>query len=111
MDASNHPEKQRVYKTLYDCPRDGCCRSFKTAASLDSHLTLGNCEYELDRLPLSDKAKVMYTEKVNTMRYDVKGIPVQSTSAYLPSQPRLSQGWALKQKKPKSAFTPAQKNI
>ena len=51
----------------------------------------------------------MYTEKVKTMRYDVKGIPVQSTSAYLPSQPRLSQGWALKQKKPKSAFTAAQK--
>ena len=59
-------------------------------ASLESHLSVGNCEYEVDKVSLSDKAKVLYTEKVNTMSYDVKGIPVRTTSVPSPCQIRLS---------------------
>ena len=84
---------------MYDCPREGCYRGFKTAASLESHLTVGNCEYEVDKLSISDKAKFPYTEKVNTISYKVKGIPVRTTSVPSFNQTRLSQGWALKQRK------------
>ena len=72
---------------------------------------MGNCEYEVDKVSLSDEAKVLYTEKVNTMSCDVKGIPVRTTSVPSPSQTRLSQGWDLKQGRSKSVCSRPEKNI
>lgn len=90
-------------KTLFDCPKEGCSRTFQSSASLEQHLTLGNCEYKMETLTLEDKAKVMYSEKVKSMSFGVKGIAVQNK---LPGarQTELLQGWALKQKKGRTVF-------
>ena len=69
------------------------------AVSKQQPLLKVTCEYEVDKLSISDKAKFPYTEKVNTISYNVKGIPVRTTSVPSFNQTRLSQGWALKQRK------------
>ncbi|XP_062603058.1 uncharacterized protein LOC134264790 [Saccostrea cucullata] len=91
------------------CPMEGCIREFKNKESLDHHLMQGNCEYQLEKEPLSDKAKVIYSQKLSqasSICPDVSAIEVFKDEELEDK----SLGWALKNKKRRVVFSQQQKN-
>ena len=49
---------------LYQCPDDGCVKSFQRFSPLQRHLDVGKHKYELERETLLDKAMLSYTTKL-----------------------------------------------
>ena len=56
------PKRQKLM-TVFDCPRDGCTKSFTRNLSLENHLLLGVTIHKTAH----DKAKVLYGTKVNDL--------------------------------------------
>ena len=87
--------------TVFDCPRDGCTKSFTSNLSLGNHLLLGDCNNTQD-LTAHDKAKVLYGTKVNDLY-------TNTSTVIIPSETKegdnyLQQGWTLKSKKKRVLF-------
>ena len=111
------PKKRKLVNQSsaeYDCPKDGCMRLFKTATALEQHVTLGNCDYKLEKHSLDDKVKLMYGERVNMLPI-AKKIGLQESDKESEKDngehPNLQKGWALRQKKKKSVFSDKQINF
>ena len=90
------------------CTNEGCLRSFKTSTALDQHLLLGNCEYHCEKT-LPDRAKVMYSKKVNDLESSSEiSSRVHACNFPAGASTSLQIGWAAKQKKKRSNFTESQ---
>ncbi|XP_052075524.1 uncharacterized protein LOC127712983 [Mytilus californianus] len=100
-----HPKPKRR-KISYDCPKDGCIKSFSSNETLDNHLLLGDCNYE-QVISVHDKAKIMYGTKVNSLFINTQSVSIPSDS--IAGESGLRQGWALKTKKKRVIFTEAQR--
>ena len=87
---------------VHECPKDGCLRSFSSMKALEDHLVIGDCNYHQQCNRLSDKAKKMYSNKVNSLFVNQKKLclPVNTTEG----ENKLEEGWALKMKKKKVQF-------
>ncbi|VDI15626.1 Hypothetical predicted protein [Mytilus galloprovincialis] len=104
-DEDLHPKPKRR-KISYDCPKDGCIRSFSSNETLDNHLLLGDCNYE-QVISVHDKAKIMYGTKVNSLFINTQSVSIPSDSVV--GESGLRQGWALKTKKKRVIFSDAQR--
>ena len=56
------PKKSRktIQSAEYDCSKEGCMQLFRTSQALEQHLTLGYCDYRLEKHSIHDRAKLMY---------------------------------------------------
>lgn len=104
-DEDPHPKPKRR-KISYDCPKDGCIKSFSSNDTLDNHLLLGDCNYE-QVISVHDKAKIMYGTKVNSLFINTQSVSIPSDS--IAGESGLRQGWALKTKKKRVIFSEAQR--
>ena len=69
------PYKKRrgtIHSAEYDCPKGGFMRHFRTSQALEQHLTLGNCDYRLEKNSIHDREKLMYKERVNQLPFAQK---------------------------------------
>jgi hypothetical protein len=94
------PKRQKLM-TVFDCPRDGCTKSFTSNRSLENHPLLGDCNYTQD-LTAHDKAKVLYGTKVNDLFTNTSAIIIPSETKE--GDNYLQQSWALKSKKKRVIF-------
>ena len=94
----------------YNCPKEGCMRLFKSATALEQHITLGNCDYRLEKHSLHDEAKLKYYAKVNLMPM-VESVVTQESDKVYGKCSSVQRGWALRQKKKKSKFSAEQKKF
>ncbi|VDI67385.1 Hypothetical predicted protein [Mytilus galloprovincialis] len=104
-DEDLHPKPKRR-KISYDCPKDGCIKSFSSNETLDNHLLLGDCNY-VQVISVHDKAKIMYGTKVNSLFINTHSVSIPSDSVV--GESGLRQGWALKTKKKRVIFSEAQR--
>ncbi|VDH98793.1 Hypothetical predicted protein [Mytilus galloprovincialis] len=105
LDEDLHPKPKRR-KISYDCPKDGCIKSFSSNETLDNHLLLGDCNY-VQVISVHDKAKIMYGTKVNSLFINTQSVSIPSDSVV--GESGLRQGWALKTKKKRVIFSDAQR--
>ena len=71
-EVSYKKRRETVYSAEYDCPKEGCTRLFRTSQALEQHLTLGNCDYRLEKHSIHGRAKLMYNERVNQLPFAQK---------------------------------------
>lgn len=99
---------------LWECTDERCILQFRRRSDRDSHLDTGKHKYESDAMPLIEKAKVMYQ---NRLENDIiqKNVLLQNFNViqnFVPNLPTKSlyQGWGLPTQKTHKRFNPNQKN-
>ena len=94
--------RKTMQSTEYDCPKEGCMRLFRTSQALEQHLTLGNCDYRLEKHSIHDRAKLMYNERVNQLPF-AQNIVSHESEKEAGNTSIVSQGWALRRQKRKGS--------
>lgn len=105
------PSKKRRTNAIFDCPVDGCSRSFSSSGALDQHLLLGNCNYKLEKMCLTDQAKSQYGERLHNLCSSNVLLNVECQTQPALQKTSLTKGWSLKGKKKRTVFSDKQKNF
>ncbi|CAC5416588.1 unnamed protein product [Mytilus coruscus] len=87
------------------CPVDGCVKSFIKHKNLDDHLLFGNCKFKLKNEPTVDMTKNMYLTKVTSKVEKTYSLSSDTVVA----KENISEGRALKTRKPPTLFSKEQK--
>ena len=61
-----YPKKRKTADHVFYCSNESCDRAFKTMASLENHLFLGDCSVRSEK-KLLDKCKTMYQDKLDKL--------------------------------------------
>ncbi|XP_063397325.1 uncharacterized protein LOC134681606 [Mytilus trossulus] len=105
MDAVGDEENSLNEGGMLCCPVDGCVKSFIKHKNLEDHLLIGNCKFKLKNEPTLDMTKNMYLTKV-TSKVE-KTYSLSSDTVVV--QENITEGWALKTRKPPTLFSKEQK--
>ena len=71
---------------------------FRTSQALEQHLTLGDCDYRLEKHSIHDRAKLIYNERVNQLPFAPKILPHESEKE-AGNTSIITQGWAFSHQK------------
>lgn len=98
--------------SLFECPNEGCGKTFQTSKYLDEHIILGNCATETAKLTVRDRAKSLYSTKLLSL-YPSRNITNLGSDTDTNSSSTRSpeMGWALKEGRVKVSFTEKQKSF
>lgn len=110
-DECHFPPSKKRRMAIFDCPEDGCSRSFSSSGALDQHLLLGNCNYKLEKKCLKDQAKFMYGERIHNLCAINLPLNVDSQTESALQETSLRKGWSLKGKKKRTIFSDKQKSF
>ena len=97
---------------LFNCPEEGCIKSFQQFSSLEKHLECGKHKYSLEHETLYDKAMTLYAAKLEHWAGVVPETVDEDVFMSLEGEgPALPMGWALKSAiATRRNLTDAQKN-
>ena len=98
-DNSSSDNEETAQETkLFQCPDDGCVKSFQRFSSLQRHLDVGKHKFVLERETLLDKAMLSYATKLVQGNAGLENQPRDEpgTSRILEYTDSPSKGWALK---------------
>ena len=98
-DNSSSDNEETAQETkLFQCPDDGCIKSFQRFSSLQRHIDVGKHKYVLERETLLDKAILSYAIKLVQGNVGLENQPRDEpdTSRILEYTDSPSKGWALK---------------
>ncbi|CAF3349549.1 unnamed protein product [Rotaria sp. Silwood2] len=97
---------------LWDCPVEGCIRQYRRYYDLQSHLDTGKHVLKKVKMPLLDKAKIIFQ---TLLENDNQRVPVrlQNFNTIVNTDGKwnviLSKGWALSSPRTNTRFTESQK--
>ena len=96
---------KRSKRTTYECPNEECMRTFTTQKAVEAHVEIGDCEMHTEN-SLTDRAKIMYAEKVNTLELNSVEIVIPCSKSQGHSVEPA--GWAIRSKRKRTAYNEKQ---
>lgn len=94
----------------FECPNEGCGKTFRTSKYLKEHIILGNCSTESAKLNIRDRAKSYYSTKLLSL-YPSRDVTIPGTDTFVRSPTRSpAMGWALKESRVRVNFNEKQKS-
>ena len=107
QDQDGDDRQNEQSSPLFQCPEEGCVKSYSRFASLQAHLNTGKHKREPEQETLYDKVKRSYASKVNEESSRIPTVQLQFEGQSQCLTP-LPMGWALKTISKKARFTEKQ---
>ena len=107
QDQDGDDRQNEQSSPLFQCPEEGCVKSYSRFASLQAHLDTGKHKREPEQETLYDKVKRSYASKVNDESSRIPTVQLQFEGQSQCLTP-LPMGWALKTISKKARFTEKQ---
>ena len=112
MDLDESLAEPRLLSTgfyIFDCTDPQCIKQFRRYSNLENHLLTGKHIYKSTKIPLVDRAKLLYKQLIEN---DTSRIPItlNQLNSTFPTDEllltnQLMQGWALPRKKPPTRYS------
>ena len=108
---SKGPEEAEFDPGLFQCPNEGCVKSYQSFSALEKHLSFGKCEMRVERATLLDQARKIYHAKltVGTSKDVTSHCAEASVRESAVNTSQIVKGWALKPTKKSGQLSESQK--
>ena len=105
------PEEAEFDPGLFQCPNEGCVKSYQSFSALEKHLSFGKCEMHVERVTLLDQARQMYHANLTegTSQDVTSHCAEASVRESVVNTSQIVKGWALKQTKKSGRLSESQK--
>ncbi|CAH3169981.1 unnamed protein product, partial [Porites evermanni] len=104
------PEEAEFDPGLFQCPNEGCVKSYQSFSALEKHLSFGKCEMRAERVTLLDQARQLYRAKLTegTSKDVTSHCAEAFVSESVVNTSQIVKGWALKQTKKSGRLSESQ---